>query len=369
MEDIITNYATDYSTRLSQTDYGMDLSGADTSQTQTPLHGREPPASYASAVSASTSSTDPNFESSTLSSDSYFIRKYSIRSTSGSDLRCLNVFKASHELEQTIGSFSKFDHSADHSITITIKSSEQACKLLIMQKLMNEQVTVEVHPSCRQSQGIITSSILQHMTEKDILEGLSSQHVSKVTRLPQSKATFRLSFDQTSPPKVLILCTGHTAKVRMVYPLPTRCFKCQYYGHSHTTCRNRRVICGRCGKEASQTHDPKNCTEPENCFHCNLPHAATSRLCPKYQEEKKILLLHHRDKITLPNARRLVALERPHKNESNPSATRPATTNRRASADTIMHMISPANGGHINGELNSKDIPAPAGGTDMPLYD
>ena len=124
---------------------------------------------------------------------------------------------------------------------------------------------------------MISSSILIRMSEKDILEGLSSEHVTKVIKISDSKPTFKLSFSKETPPSVLSICPGHYARVRPVYPLPVRLLKCQQFCHSCTTCRSKHVVCSRCGNASSETHDPHTCARDENCFHCKGSHQASSK--------------------------------------------------------------------------------------------
>lgn len=235
---------------------------------------------------------------------SHTVHLYSIRSTTGGDLRYLNVFKADRELHQLLGPYTKFDHGRDKSLTITVSHVGQAQRLLQLTSLLGEPVVVEPHPSTRQSIGLVSSSLLPRMSDKDILAGLSDQKVVKVAR--RAGNTYRLTFCQPTPPPEITLCTGFVVPVRRAYPLPLRCFRCQHYGHSHTTCKSTRVVCARCGQQANANHDPQSCSLPEWCFHCKTAHSASSPTCPRYVAEKRILLLHHRDGISFPDARRQV---------------------------------------------------------------
>ena len=72
-----------------------------------------------SLTPAAPSVLDPPASDTTLpsSSNTYFSPKYSLRSTCGADLQCLNIFKATLALRQTIGDFPRLDHSTDKSIT------------------------------------------------------------------------------------------------------------------------------------------------------------------------------------------------------------------------------------------------------------
>ena len=108
-----------------------------------------------------------------------------------------------------------------------------------------------------------------------------------------------------TPPASLTLCPGHTVRVRPAYPLPTRCYKCQHYGLSHLACKSKQAVCGRCSHPLSDDHSPRTCSLEPLCFHCKTPDAASSSSCPKYIAKKRILV-HHRDRTPLADARRAV---------------------------------------------------------------
>ena len=113
------------------------------------------------------------------SSTDHFVPNYSIRSTAKSVLCHFNILKTTREISQAIGEFSKFYHSSDKSNSVTISFFAQSRLILNIQSLLNEPVKVEYHPSTNHSQGIITILILIHMKQEDILEGLTSQKVTK----------------------------------------------------------------------------------------------------------------------------------------------------------------------------------------------
>ena len=64
-----------------------------------------------------------------------------------------------------------------------------------------------------------------------------------------------------------------------------RCFNCHRFGHSKQSCR-RKAVCAHCGKEG---HDNEKCSASPHCLKCHGEHSASSKECPKWQEEKAIL--------------------------------------------------------------------------------
>ena len=95
--------------------------------------------------------------------------------------------------------------------------------------------------------------------------------------------TFLLVFSGTTlPEKVRV---GWMAiKVRPFTPNPTRCFKCQRFGHVANNCKGKER-CGRCSLEG---HNSKSCkAETPKCAGCGNEHEAWSRSCPRLTEAKE----------------------------------------------------------------------------------
>jgi len=66
--------------------------------------------------------------------------------------------------------------------------------------------------------------------------------------------------------------------------LPTRCFKCQHYGHRMGVCKSKFFTCAKCGGK----HETKDCSESESyCVNCDSnEHCSDSRECPFFQENR-----------------------------------------------------------------------------------
>jgi hypothetical protein len=66
-------------------------------------------------------------------------------------------------------------------------------------------------------------------------------------------------------------------------PTPTRCFRCQQYGHLQFRCPAAEEVCAKC---AAKGHREDGCTATTTkCPACSGPHKATDRGCPKYIEQ------------------------------------------------------------------------------------
>ncbi|GFX27894.1 uncharacterized protein TNCV_3083171 [Trichonephila clavipes] len=84
--------------------------------------------------------------------------------------------------------------------------------------------------------------------------------------------------------------------VRPYIPNPLRCFQCQRFGHSKTTCRGQPT-CARC---AEVGHDSADCKAREKCVNCKGDHPSYSRSCPTWSTEKEITALKIKNKISYP---------------------------------------------------------------------
>ncbi|GFY22351.1 uncharacterized protein TNCV_398871 [Trichonephila clavipes] len=92
-------------------------------------------------------------------------------------------------------------------------------------------------------------------------------------------------------------------KIRPYIPNPQRCFKCQRFGHSQTSCRGQ-LTCSRC---ATVGHSSTDCTLEPKCINCSQPHSADSKLCLKWKTEKQIQEIKTNKNITYLEARKLIA--------------------------------------------------------------
>ena len=95
------------------------------------------------------------------------------------------------------------------------------------------------------------------------------------------------------PPKyVFIGFKQHATK--MFIPLPTRCFKCQLYGHTQSVCHGK-ITCPKCAKGhtfedcplnkpvTDGLRDPGNANLKISCRNCGAEHSAAFRGCPVFQ--------------------------------------------------------------------------------------
>ena len=90
------------------------------------------------------------------------------------------------------------------------------------------------------------------------------------------------------------------------FPKPLRCFKCQLYGHTKKSCKNK-IRCSKCGQKG---HSESECRSTSvHCYHCSGHHPSYSRECPRWAKEQHIIKVQVRHKISNREAREKVRAE------------------------------------------------------------
>ena len=177
----------------------------------------------------------------------------------------------------------------------------------------NVPIKVTSHASLNSSKGVIRCRELEGVSEEEMCENLSSQGITSVRRIKVRRNnellptnTFILTFDiPILPPSIK---AGYlNIPVEPFIPNPLRCFKCQRFGHGQNTCRGK-LICARCGLP---DHDSKTCTKDTICANCKGNHCAYSRECPRWKCEKQVQQVRVHNRLSFPEARKLVEMAAP----------------------------------------------------------
>ncbi|XP_067123190.1 uncharacterized protein [Centruroides vittatus] len=194
--------------------------------------------------------------------------------------------------ESTIGHLKKIQKLRSGDLLIEAASSQQSAKLLNMTSLGDIKVTITPHASLNSSRGVISEIDLMSEDESDIQIGLLDQGVTAVQRIsirPDGKLipTKHLILTFGKPTLPSFVTAGYLrCPVRPYIPNPLRCFKCQRFGRSQTSCRGKSV-CAQCGTEG---HQSTECTNTPCCVNCKDAHPAYSRKCPAWQREKEVTM-------------------------------------------------------------------------------
>ena len=154
---------------------------------------------------------------------------------------------------------------------------------------------------------------LEGVSEEEICQHLSSQDVTAIRRIKVRRNnellptnTFVLTFNVPTLP-TSIKAGYLNIPVEPFIPNPLRCFKCQRFGHGQNTCRGK-LTCARCGQF---DHDNKTCVNDVVCINCKGNHCAYSRECPQWKLEKQVQQGRVQNRLSFPEARKLVETATP----------------------------------------------------------
>ncbi|GBM81241.1 hypothetical protein AVEN_236445-1, partial [Araneus ventricosus] len=206
---------------------------------------------------------------------------------------------------------------------------------------------------------VISCGELLNVPIEEITEKLQSQGVSHVRRITirrdgQLLNTKHLILTFSSAKLPEHIKAGYIRlSVRAYIPIPLRCFQCQRFGHSKSSCRGT-LTCARC---AEVGHDSTTCTAKEKCINCKGDHTSFSRECFAWKQEKEIISTKIKHQISYAEARKIVKSKSPAAGNSYASAVKkisatvstqwnvadiPSGTNLKLSASTII-TSSPVN--------------------------
>ncbi|XP_067134151.1 uncharacterized protein [Centruroides vittatus] len=213
-----------------------------------------------------------------------------VHSTTEKPISKSSPFLIQKLFESTIGNLKKIQKLRSGDLLIEAAFSQQSAKLLKMTSLGDITVTITPHASLNSSRGVISEIDLMSEDESDIQIGLADQGVIAVRcificrdgKLIRTKHLI-LFFGKPTLPS--FVTAGYLrCPVRPYIPNPLRCFKCQQFGHSQTSCRGKN-ICAQCGTEG---HQSTECSNTPCCVNCKDAHPAYFWKCPAWQREKEI---------------------------------------------------------------------------------
>ncbi|GFU85586.1 RNase H domain-containing protein [Trichonephila clavipes] len=122
-------------------------------------------------------------------------------------------------------------------------------------------------------------------------------------------------------------------QIRPYIPNPLRCFKCQRFGHSQTSCRGQ-LTCSRC---ASVGHSSTDCTLEPKCTNCLQSHASNLKLCRKWKLEKQIQEIEANKNISFSEARKVIV---PQASQTYAQITKPTVISTSSQTDSSITKIS-----------------------------
>ncbi|GFX53867.1 uncharacterized protein TNCV_1598131 [Trichonephila clavipes] len=208
----------------------------------------------------------------------------------------------------------------------------QTKSFLLANTFLDTSVTISPHELLNTSRGVISEPDLLSTPESEILEGFFYQGVIQVRRITIKKDAIIiptkhliLTFNSSKLPPTIK--AGYLkCKIRPYIPNPLRCFKCQRFGHSQTSCRGQ-LTGSRC---ASVGHASTDCNLEQKCVNCSQPHSSGSKLCPKWKTGKEIHTIKTNRNLSYLEARKLIA---PQLSQTYAEVTKPSVATSTTQTD------------------------------------
>ncbi|GFW28621.1 uncharacterized protein TNCV_2317691 [Trichonephila clavipes] len=208
-------------------------------------------------------------------------------------------------------------------LLIETNSALQTKSFLLAKSFLYSPITISPHKTLNSCRGVISESDLLTTPDTEILDGFSDQGVIQVRRITIKKdnsviPTKHLILTFNRPKLPTTIKVGYlNCKIRPYIPNPLRCFRCQRFGHSQTSCRGQ-LTCSRC---ASAGHSSTDCTLEPKCINCSQSHPSNSKLCPKWKLEKQIQEIRTNNNISYIEAKKLLPPQLP---QTYAQATKPS---------------------------------------------
>ncbi|GBN56488.1 hypothetical protein AVEN_119340-1 [Araneus ventricosus] len=234
-------------------------------------------------------------------------------STSNETFHSVSPFLVEKAITETVGEVKSTKKLRSGDLLVEVHSRKQSQQIVKVQTFSNIPVTVSPHASLNSSKGVITCGELLNVPTDEILKELQGQGVSHVRRISIRRdgqllntKHLILTFDSSKLPEN-IKAGYMRLSVRTYIPNPLRCFQCQRFGHSKTSCRGT-LTCARC---AEVGHESTDCTRAEKCVNCKGEHTSFSRNCSAWKQEKEIISTKIKKQISYQEARKLVKSQTP----------------------------------------------------------
>lgn len=216
----------------------------------------------------------------------------------------MSPFAIMKEIKKLVGSVKNVKKMRD-GLLVEVENEAQSRKLMSTSKFSNLAVTVGPHRTLNYCKGVVTCRDLLNCTTEEILENLKEEGVIDAKRITtkrsgeiQNTASLILTFDTPSLPESIKVAM-YSLRVRRYIPAPSRCFRCQRYGHFASSCKGEQVcVCGK------PPHEGQQCVFPFTCVNCRGNHISSSKNCPIYQDEFAIQKLRVENNMTYGEAKR-----------------------------------------------------------------
>lgn len=199
-------------------------------------------------------------------------------------------------------------------VLIKTKNINQAIKLLKLKSLSPDiQVKIEEHEKLNISKGVIYSTDLIYLTDKEIIDELKAQYITEIRRIKKVKdniakdtGLFILTFKLSKIPQYINVGYERIS-VRHYIPPPLRCRNCFHFEHHESECKKPKM-CINCNQQyhLDDKIEQQKCEKETQCTNCrSTTHTAISKICPVYQKQKEIMKIKVIENTDIKTAKKI----------------------------------------------------------------
>ena len=223
----------------------------------------------------------------------------------------ISPFVLHKTIQSVAGEVKRVTKLKNGSVLIECIRQKQSQNLLSLTAIFDLPISSTPHRTLNYSQGIIRDRDhdLSNMSEEEICNELKNQNITKVKRFTKKSegkiiqlSTYLVTFEQSTLPSHIYL-GPYRIKVDPFVPNPTRCFKCQKFGHGKSSCRGTE----KCVKCSGVGHSSFDCEGEVKCANCGSNHMANSRHCDIFKREMNIQKIKTEKNISYQEAKKLIS--------------------------------------------------------------
>jgi hypothetical protein len=215
--------------------------------------------------------------------------------------------------------YTNVNQEKEQVIAIKTENPEQAKTLLKVTRIGTHKVKVCKDIRKNTIRGVLFDAEnyfqKENMTQEEIEQLLVGEGVISVKKIGKEKSrSYKVVLDMLEiPDRVKILGANRSFPISPYIPNPLRCFKCQKYDHSNSTCRAETYTCQRCGGDHTNkrfkvsSNNEKiltwECSEKPHCIHCKQSHEAGDADCIRQKQQQEINKTMVKQKLSRYEAR------------------------------------------------------------------
>lgn len=216
----------------------------------------------------------------------------------------LNPLKVSEAIYKLVGDVYSVKTLKDGNLLVICRDRDQRMGLMQCKNLLGKSVKPQDWEERGKIMAVI-SGVSTDLSDEDIRGNIKGIRVTKVKRLPVTRngtkgpsLSVLLILDEAKMPERVMI--GYVSYMTRPYiPPPTRCYKCQRYGHISTACKSK-LRCARCGGD----HEYGQCEEGAKvkCCNCGGEHSAAYKGCQMHRRAVQVQNVKVKEKVTYAEA-------------------------------------------------------------------